>query len=74
MASQEIFSLLYEIIDRLERIEKQLDLDLDALPDNIDETFNYTAEEYILNHLIRVTNYLCFLKFNLNRMLILLRR
>lgn len=45
MASQEIFSLLYEIIDRLERIEKQLDLDLDALPDNIDETFDRVFED-----------------------------
>jgi len=45
MASQEIFSLLYEIIDRLERIEKQLDFDLDALPDNIDETFDRVFED-----------------------------
>lgn len=45
MASQEIFSLLYEIIDRLERIEKQLDFDLDALPDDIDETFDRVFED-----------------------------
>lgn len=45
MASQEIFSLLYEIIDRLERIEKQLDFDLEALPDNIDETFDRVFED-----------------------------
>lgn len=45
MASQEIFSLLYEIIDRLERIEKQLDFDLESLPDNIDETFDRVFED-----------------------------
>ena len=45
MASQEIFSLLYEIIDRLERIEKQLDFDLEALPDDIDETFDRVFED-----------------------------
>ena len=45
MASQEIFSLLYEIIDRLERIEKQLDFDLEALPADIDETFDRVFED-----------------------------
>tara|TARA_Y100000289_G_C3825887_1_gene101082 strand:- start:118 stop:318 length:201 start_codon:yes stop_codon:yes gene_type:complete len=45
MATQEIFTLLYEIIDRLERIEKQLDFDLENLPDGIDETFDRVFED-----------------------------
>ena len=45
MASQEIFTLLYDIIDRLERIEEKLDFDLDNLPDDIDKTFDRVFDD-----------------------------
>ena len=39
MANQEIFSLLYEIIDRLERIEKMVDFegDFENIPEDVEE-------------------------------------
>ena len=39
MANQEIFSLLYEIIDRLERSEKMVDFegDFENIPEDVEE-------------------------------------
>ena len=39
MANQEIFSLVYEIIDRLERIEKMVDFegDFENIPEDVEE-------------------------------------
>ena len=47
MANQEIFSLLYEIIDRLERIEKMVDFegDFENIPEDVEEVMEKVSNK-----------------------------
>jgi hypothetical protein len=45
MSGNEIFTILYDIIDRLERIEEKLDFEFEDLPEDIDETFDRVFED-----------------------------
>ncbi len=45
MSGNEIFTLLYDIIDRLERIEEKLDFEFEDLPEDIEETFDRVFED-----------------------------